>query len=197
MLSFATACILLIITPGPGVLSVAGVGSGYGFRAASIFLWGLCLGNFLVGLIVVSGAAAAILATPYVRPVLLTLSVLYMLYLAMKVAFAGSKIGFMEAETAPRFRDGVLLQIINPKCYVANTVLFTGFGFLPDKLPVEIAIKFLIWTSIWIPIHYAWLMAGVSLRRMNLPTRTQRVINYTMAISLVVVVILAVLTSQS
>ncbi len=196
MLSFATACILLIITPGPGVLSVAGVGSGYGFKAASIFLCGLCLGNFLVGLLVVSGVAAAVLAVPLVRPVLLTLSALYMLYLAMKVAFAGSKIGFMEADTSPRFRDGAILQLINPKCYVANTVLFTGFGFMPENLTAEIFIKFVIWTSIWIPIHYAWLLAGVGLRRMNVSPTIQRAINYTMAISLVIVVGLALWTSQ-
>lgn len=197
MLAFATACILLIITPGPGVLSVAGVGSGFGFKSGSIYLWGLCLGNFLVGLLVVSGIAAIVFSAPFVRIFLLVLSVCYMLYLAIKIAFAGSKIGFMEAETAPGFRDGLMLQAINPKAYVANTLLFTGFVFLPSNLPLEVALKFLIWTGIWIPIHFAWLLAGVSLRQMNLPAHVQRTINYGMAISLVIVVALALLVKQS
>ena len=33
MLTFAAAVFLLIVTPGPGVLSTAGVGAAYGFRA--------------------------------------------------------------------------------------------------------------------------------------------------------------------
>lgn len=195
MLDFALACIFLIITPGPGVLSVAGVGSGFGFAAGSRYLWGLCLGNLMVGVAVVSGLAATIFAIPYIREVLLTLSVAYMIYLAGKVAFAGSKVGFIEATKAPRFYDGIALQAINPKAYVANTVLFTGFGFLPDNLATEVTLKFVIWTAIWIPIHFAWLLIGIGLRRMNLSENTQRAINIFMALSMLAVVALAISSS--
>jgi len=192
MYDFAFACILLIITPGPGVLSVAGVGSGFGFRAGSKYLWGLCCGNLMVAAAVISGLAATVLAIPYIREFLLVLSVAYMIYLAAKVAFAGSKIGFIEATEAPRFWDGIALQAINPKAYVANTVLFTGFSFLPNQLTSELAIKLTIWTVIWIPIHFAWLIVGISLRRMNLPEKTQRAINMIMALSMLIVVVLAI-----
>ena len=53
MLTFAAAVFFLIITPGPGVLSTAGVGSGYGVRAATLYIGGLWLGNNLVALGVV------------------------------------------------------------------------------------------------------------------------------------------------
>ena len=193
MLDFALACIFLIITPGPGVLSVAGVGSGFGFKAGSTYLWGLCCGNLMVATAVISGLAAAVFAIPYVREILLILSLAYMLYLAAKVAFAGSKIGFIEATEAPQFKDGIALQAINPKAYVANTVLFSGFSFMPEHLVSEVAIKLAIWTAIWIPIHFAWLMVGITLRRMNLPETAQRAINIFMAISMLIVVGLAIL----
>ncbi len=192
MFEFALACIFLIITPGPGVLSVAGVGSGFGFKAGSTYLWGLCAGNLMVAMAVISGLAATVFAIPYIRETLLVLSVAYMVYLAAKVAFAGSKIGFIEATEAPRFRDGIALQAINPKAYVANTVLFTGFSFLPDQLAGEVTIKLLLWTMIWIPIHFAWLLVGISIRRMNLAETTQRAINIFMALSMLVVVGLAI-----
>ena len=190
MLAFAVACLLLIVTPGPGVLSVAGVGSGFGFRDGSRYLWGLCLGNIMVGILVVSGLAAAVFSIPYVREFLLTASILYMIYLAAKVAFAGSEVGFIKATKAPKFRDGLALQAVNPKAYVANSLLFTGFGFLPSNLTLEIAIKFLIWVAIWIPIHFAWLWLGVILKRMQLPGRVQRAMNIIMALSMLVVVAL-------
>lgn len=191
MLAFASACLFLIITPGPGVLSVAGVGSGFGFAVGSRYLWGLCLGNFLVGVAVVSGLAALVFSVPQLRTILLVACIAYMLYLAAKVAFAGSKVGFIEATQAPGFKDGLALQAINPKAYVANSFLFSGFNFLPGNLQGEIAIKFAIWIGIWIPVHFAWLYAGVALRRLNLPPHQQRMINYAMALSMLVVVALA------
>jgi hypothetical protein len=45
---------------------------------------------------------------------------------------------------------------------------------------------------IWIPLHLIWLAAGVRLHRLNLNATTQRRINIAMALSLVIVVILAV-----
>jgi len=191
MLAFASACIFLIITPGPGVLSVAGVGSGYGFARGSKYLWGLCVGNILVALLVATGIAAVVFTVPYLRETLLILSVCYMVYLALKVGFAGSKVGFIEAEKAPRFFDGIALQAINPKAYVANSLLFSGFGFLPHNLLAETTIKFVIWICIWIPIHFGWLMIGVSLRRLELPEKIQRAINIFMALSMLFVVALA------
>ena len=192
MLTFALACFLLIVTPGPGVLSVAGVGSGFGFKQGSLFLWGLCLGNALVALAVASGIAAAVLSVTYVRELLLALSVCYMCYLAFKVAFAGSRVGFIEAEKAPRFLDGTALQLVNPKAYAANTFLFSGFNLLPDNIPLETVLKLGIWISIWIPMHFAWLMVGITIRRLELPERTQRAINIFMALLMLIVVFLAI-----
>ncbi|MEM8839697.1 MAG: LysE family translocator, partial [Pseudomonadota bacterium] len=40
MLFFAAAVFGLIITPGPGVLSTAGVGSAYGFRPGARYIAG-------------------------------------------------------------------------------------------------------------------------------------------------------------
>ena len=196
IIPFAIACILLIITPGPGVLSVAGTGAGFGFSRGSRYLWGLCLGNTLVAAAVASGIAATVFATPYIREILLFISVAYMIYLAVKIAFAGSRIGFIEADIAPGFRDGVLLQMINPKAYVANSFLFSAFNFLPESFLAETMIKYVIWTTIWIPMHFAWLIAGVTLRRMSLSARMQRSINIMMALSMVMVVFIALFTNR-
>ena len=38
MLTFAAAVFLLIITPGPGVLSTAGVGAAFGWRKGLFYL---------------------------------------------------------------------------------------------------------------------------------------------------------------
>jgi len=128
MLAFAVAAFLLLITPGPGVLSAAGVGAGFGVRPGLIYVVGLCLGANLVAVMVVGGYAALLLATPYIRTVLMALSFGYLLWLALKIAFAGRKLAFIQADRPPGLSGGILLQIINPKAYVVNTALFTGFA---------------------------------------------------------------------
>lgn len=184
----------LIGTPGPGVLTTAGVGSGFGWAAGLRFVGGLFVGTNAVALIVVSGLWAVVLAMPVVRTVLAVASLLYFAWLAAKIAFAGGgRVAFIEAERAPGFLDGVLLQFINPKAYAVNTFLFSEFAFYPDSLWVEAALKLVVVNAIWIPVHLAWLGAGVSLRRLDLPPRVQRAINVGMALSLIAVVTIAAL----
>lgn len=146
MLAFAAAVFFLIITPGPGVLSTAGVGSGYGVKAGT--------------------------------------------------RCAGARIAFIERSRAPGIVGGLMLQVINPKCYAVNTAFFTGFAFLPQDAVTEIIIKFAIMNAIWIPIHFLWMAAGVTLRRLDLPRRVQFAINVLMALSMLIVVALAAFTSH-
>ena len=192
MLTFALAVFFLIITPGPGVLSTAGVGSGFGFQAGQRYVCGLWIGTNLVSLAVVTGLAALILADDRIRLVLFALSFGYLTYLAYRIAFAGTRLAFIEKPNPPGIRGGLLLQAINPKAYAVNTALFTGFAFLPGSYITEVVVKFIIMNAIWIPIHFAWLWLGVSLNRLNLSPRAHRAINIAMAASMMLVVVLAV-----
>lgn len=194
MISFAAAVFFMIITPGPGVLTTAGIGSGYGFRAGLDFLAGLFIGTNLVALAVVTGLAALIFSLPHVRILLLAASAAYLLYLALRIALSGTRIAFIETQRAPGIMGGITLQAINPKAYAVNTALFTGFAFWPANLMVETLIKFAIMNAIWIPLHLLWLCAGVSLKRMALSERAQLAINICMALAMLAVVALAALT---
>ncbi len=195
MLSFAAAVFLLIITPGPGVLSLAGVGAAFGFRAGLRYFTGLFIGTNLVALAVVTGLAALILANPVIRTVLMAASTAYLLYMAFKIATAGSKIGFTAATRQPGIRDGLMLQAINPKAYVVNTTLFSGFAFMPEAYGVEVALKFVIMNVIWVSLHFLWLWVGSRIKAMKLAHGTQRAINIFMASAMLAVVALALWTS--
>ena len=191
MLTFAAAVFLLLISPGPGVLSTAGVGAAFGFRSGLRYVLGLGIGSNLVMLAVITGLAALILANPVVRTILLTASTLYLLYMAARIAFAGTKIAFIEATRQPGIVDGMLLQAINPKAYVVGTTLFSGFVIFPEALLSEVILKTIILNAIWIPIHLIWLYGGVILERMSLQGTTRRAINLAMAAAMLAVVALA------
>ena len=196
MLEFALAALFLVITPGPGVLSTAGVGSAFGYRAGLAYVGGLFVGNFTVALMVITGVAAAVLAVPGLRQVLLFASVAYLCYMALRIALAGAKVGFIEAREVPGFWNGFALQPINPKAYVVSTTLFSGFAFMPEALWAETIIKLVIFNALWIPIHLLWLWIGVTLRRLELPGRVQRGINVFMALAMLAVVGLALFSGQ-
>ena len=185
--SFALAVLLLTVTPGPAVLTLAGVGSAFGWGHGVWFLSGLFIGVHLVCFAVISGLAALIMTDPVARVVLLLASSAYLGYLALKIALAGTKIGFIHMK-APGFVTGVMLQLINPKAYAVNTMLFSSFAFYPDNFAIETGLKLLINNAMWIPIHLLWLYAGLKVNQLDLSAQTHKVINFVMAGCLLVVV---------
>lgn len=193
MLVFTGTVIAMLITPGPGVLTTAGVGSGFGWSAGLRFLIGLFIGTNLATVLVVSGLSAIVLANPILGTALVWASILYFLWLALKIAFAGARVGFIAAQQPPRLMDGIWLQLINPKAYAVNTMLFGGFAFWDHSLAEYIA-KVIIMNIIWVPVHFGWLYAGVRVGQLQLAPSVQRAINIAMAVSLMIVVGLAART---
>lgn len=192
MLTFALAVFLLIATPGPGVLSTAGVGAAFGVRPGLRYLTGLFIGTNLVLAAVITGVAALVLGQPALRVVLMTASAAYLLYLASRIALAGARVAFIDAAAPPGIAAGIVLQLINPKAYAVNSALISGFAFWPQSLAVETLLKLVIMNAIWLPLHLVWLWAGVTLKRLDLAPHVQRRINHAMAAALVLVVALAV-----
>ena len=191
MFAFVSAVFFLLVTPGPGVLSAAAVGAAFGFRPGARYIVGLCLGNFLVGVIVVSGLWAMVSVVPGLRLLLGIATVVYLGYLAWRIATAGGQVGFEGARQQPGIMAGTTLQFINPKAYAVNTFLFSNFAFYPGDWLIEVLLKFLLMNAVWIPIHFVWLQLGILLHRLELPPARQRLVNRLMAGSLVIVVLLA------
>ena len=191
MIAFALAVFLLLVTPGPGVLSLAGVGAAFGWRQGISYLSGLFIGNNLVCIAVISGLATMILASPSIRMALMIISAAYLGYLAFRIAFSGAKIAFIQSPK-PGLGAGTTIQLINPKAYAVHITLFSGFAFYPNDFFIETAVKLLIANVIWILIHFFWLYLGVKINQLELPEKVQRNINVFMAICLLAVVGLSV-----
>jgi len=191
MLSFVIAVFLLCITPGPGVLSLAGTGAAFGWQHGLRYMLGLWVGHSLVSLVVITGLAAIILTEPVVRSVLMLICAGYFGYLALRIAFARSKIAFIHM-AAPGFVTGLTLNIINPKAYAVHTILFGGFALYPDNFLLEVGYKQIILNLIWICNHLVWLYVGFKINQLNLTTRRQNQINMGMALCIIAVVLISV-----
>ena len=194
MISFILAVILLIITPGPGVLSVAGVGAAFGVLAGRRYIFGLFLGNNLVSLIVITGLAAVVLGYPLARFFLMVLSASFLLYLAYKIAFKGVDLAFKKKTVAPGIMAGILLQVVNPKAYGVNAAVYTGFVIYTNNFFFEATVKFILYNIIWIILHIFWLFLGLSISKLQFKETGKKLVNIFMALSLLLVVGLMILS---
>ncbi|MFL2802293.1 MAG: LysE family translocator [Paracoccaceae bacterium] len=191
MIVFAFAVFFLIITPGPGVLSTAGVGTAYGFKSGIRYVFGLFLGTNLVALLVISGLSSIIFSYPMVRTICLFLSSIFFIYLSLKIMFKGANLNFLKSKSIPGIKHGIILQLINPKAYIVNLSFYSGFAFYPSNFLIEILLKLLISNLIWVPIHLIWLYAGVLFYELPLSKTFKNIVRYFMGISLILVVILS------
>ena len=192
MLTFSLAVTLLMLTPGPAVLMIANIGVNFDFRKGVPFVFGVIVGANVVALSVVLGIASVINTYTLLRLILLIISSIFIFYLAVKILMQNSV-----KETTSNFRkinfyDGLVLQILNPKNYIVQITLFSGFLIWNDNFILEAFIKLVIANMIWFPMHLLWLLLGVTLKKMQLSRKSLKILNMFMAGSLLSFIAMAV-----
>ena len=191
MIAYIIISFLMMVTPGPGVLSLAGVGAGFGWKVGMMYLIGLFFGTNGVALLVVLGFKQFLFEIEGVELTFLFLSLSYLSFLSWRIAASENKTGFKQSFKAPKLYEGIFLQFVNPKAYVVQGHLFVVLSLGMASYNVEILTKFIIVNSIWIPIHLFWLWLGISLKRWSLASNKQLWVNRGMGLSLFAVVILS------
>ena len=181
----------MMVTPGPGVLSLAGVGAGFGWKVGMMYLIGLFFGTNGVALLVVLGFKQFLFEIDGVEITFLLLSLSYLSFLSWRIAISDNKTGFKQSLKAPRLYEGIFLQFVNPKAYVVQGHLFVVLSLGMVSYTTEIIVKFIIVNSIWIPIHLLWLWLGISLKKWSLAVNKQIWVNRGMGLALFAVVILS------
>ena len=196
MISFAAAVFFLIITPGPAVLALAGVGACFSFKMGLRFLAGLAIGHITVSILVITGISSIIFALPSMRMAFLIISTGFLLFMSYKIIAHGSKIAFPNHLSVPNVLDGIVLQLINPKAYAVHTLIFSGFSINPNDFFLETTWKFIVLNAIWFPIHFVWLASGSIIKEISLKPSSQAIVNVIMGTSLFIVSLLSFFSLQ-
>ncbi|MCA1956178.1 LysE family translocator [Zymomonas sp.] len=185
MLSFtelSALCLFLFsnsITLGPNNALLSASCFHYGFKKSLPFLAGLCCGFFFLALLVGSGFNAVFQHFPQCYKIMQILCVLYLLYLAWKIATSKGR----ETPTRQKafgFFQSFALQFINPKLWLAatgmaSTYLPTGYAFA-DLLKAT-----LIGILILLPCSLLWMLCGSILHQWMKRPLLLRLFNLTMA----------------
>lgn len=187
VLAFSLFALVASITPGPNNFMLLASGMNFGFKASIPHMLGISVGFFLMTTAVGSGLAALFARYPVAYSVMKWVSVIYLLYLAWRIAIAGtvSDEGRGQRSGKPLgFLGAALFQWVNPKAWVIAISAFSTY--VPSTaawlLVVAIAGLFAV---IGLPCISSWALFGTALRRWLRQPRYARMFNFAMAALLV------------
>lgn len=192
IISLITATALLLGSPGPATLGLAGVGATLGFRGGMPFLAGILTGLCVVIIGTTLGLATLFEAFPSVQMTVQIIGGLYILYIAIKIATAPHLTDANASkQTAPKFRDGFMLNLLNPKAYAAFMALFSQF-----LLPVATGYLAFFATAVVcfmvaVVVDAIWLALGGVMRPLFQHPRQARLIRIIFAVLMVAAVLWA------
>jgi threonine/homoserine/homoserine lactone efflux protein len=113
-----------IFTPGPNNIASSSLGMRLGYRGALRFVTGVATGFFFI--LLTSGLVTELLVSAYGRVaiVLKIAGVVYLLWIAWTVIRPEDHAHASPTATGTRFRDGLLLQFVNPKVILFGLTMY-------------------------------------------------------------------------
>jgi threonine/homoserine/homoserine lactone efflux protein len=167
------------VTPGPNNLMLMASGANFGFRRTVLHMLGVSLGFVLMAFLVGVGLAGLFQTYPVAVTALEVVSVVYMLWLAWKIAHAAAPKDRQVGGTPMTFLQAAAFQWVNPKAWAMATYAVTLYA--PDRILWAVALVAVIFGAINLPSVSLWTLIGQQLRRVLTNTRRLTIFNWTMA----------------
>ncbi len=171
------------ITPGPNNLMLMASGANFGLRRTLPHVAGVGLGFVFLTLVIGAGLSSLFEGFPASYAALKAVSVVYMLWLAWKIAHAAAPDQPEPTGRPFTFLQAAAFQWVNPKAWaMALTALAV---YAPSDSFSAVAVVALVFGAVNLPSVGVWVLLGLKLRRLLSNPRRLRVFNVTMALLLV------------
>ncbi len=177
--------ISMAFTPGPNNIMVASSGVNFGFRATVPHMLGVTLGFPVMLLIVGLGLARIFITLPGVHVALKYVSIVYLLYLAWRIATATSLQSARVTARPISFWQAAAFQWVNVKAVIIALSTVTTYTVVNATLPAQICALAALSTGITLASVCTWTLFGHFLRSYLHTPERRRVFNYSMAALLV------------
>ena len=172
------------VTPGPNNMMLLASGANFGFLRTVPHMLGISLGHLAMTVIVGLGLVGVMLAVPAAQLALKVVSIVYMLWLAWKLAHAAAP-GEIGGRAVPMtFLQAAAFQWVNPKAWAMS--LGAVAAYAPDQSPAAVAVVAAVFALVNLPSVSVWTLAGRGLRRWLTSPARLTAFNWTMAGLLVV-----------
>jgi threonine/homoserine/homoserine lactone efflux protein len=171
----------MAFTPGPNNILVASSGVNFGFRATIPHILGITLGFPGMLLLVGLGLAKVFIAVPAVHRVFKYLSIVYLLYLAWRIAAAAAAGTARRTAKPLTFLEAAAFQWVNVKAWVTAVSAVATYTTVDSSLPLQIGGIALVALATACASASCWTLFGHALRDVLGTESRRRVFNYGMA----------------
>ena len=167
------------VTPGPNNMMLLASGVNFGLRRTVPHMLGISVGHSVMVFLVGLGVAGVFLAHPFALIGLKVAAVVYMLWLAWKIARSGAPGEGKAAGRPMTFLQAGAFQWVNPKAWAM--ALGAVAAYVPEPSVGAYAAVAVVFAGVNLPSVAIWAAAGQGLRRwLDRPGRL-RVFNWGMA----------------
>ena len=183
---------VMYVTPGPNNAMVLTSGIKFGYLKTVPHMSGITIGHVLQTVLVCIGLGKIFQLFPEIQNILKIICAIYLLYLGYKIIGSFSKI--KEDNSRPlKFYEAALFQLVNPKAWTISTMVASGF--LPKDEKLITAILFISITALIIcPISISiWAVFGSGIRNLVKSNKKKSVVEYFLAILLLITAVLIVI----
>ena len=181
-LSAALFAVVTSFTPGPNNAMLLASGVNYGFRRTLPHILGITIGYAVMFAAVALGVGQIFAAEPKLYAALQIFSVIYMLWLAWKIATAGDANSASSREPLT-FLQAALFQWINPK---GVAIAIAAANFLkPESLAYDLPLMLALILFVSLTSASTWTLFGQGVRGVLGSARRRQIFNWTMAALLV------------
>lgn len=171
------------ITPGPNNLMLMASGANFGFRRTVPHMLGIGIGFGVMIVLVGLGLVRIFDAFPVTHLILTIVGILYLLWLAWKIAHASTPDSARAGARPFTFIQAALFQWVNPKAWQMALTAITLYA--PDRSAVAILWVGLVFAIINLPSVSTWTVLGQQMRRILSSPARLRAFNRSMAALLV------------
>jgi len=180
LLALTLFAVVSTVTPGPNNLMLMSSGANFGFKRSLPHMAGIILGFSFMVVLVGLGLMTVFEQFPISHVILKTLSVIYLVYLAYKIAFSGHPAQNSNEGAKPlTFFQACAFQWVNPKAWSMALTAITVYS--PDRSLFSIVSIAFIFALANVPSGSLWTVLGQKISVILHDPRRLKVFNFTMA----------------
>lgn len=184
LFAVATFAVVTCFTPGPNNTMLMASGLNFGFARSVPHVLGVTLGFAGMVLAVALGISGIFTALPQLYTVLKFASVVYLLWLAYRIATSSPKVGGGEGKRPFSFFEAAAFQWVNPKAWVMALTASATYVLASQALLSVVAIAG-VFAVAGLGSSSTWAFGGTTLRRLIDQPGLVRMVNIVLALVLV------------
>lgn len=184
-LSFLVFSVIATVTPGPNNVMLTTTGLNFGVRRGLPHLLGITIGFPVMLALIGLGFGTLFRVYPLLHDVIRIVGIVYLLFLAWKIANARGGDGDTARSQPIGFWQAAVFQWINAKAWVMGSSALAAYTTLDGSYLLQVAIICISFAVIIVPCAGAWLVFGAGLQHFLRDPKHLRLFNIAMALLLV------------